>query len=160
VVQGSQVCAWPWRVFTLMHHCELWVLWIPLWMFTESCADGETGLGIADSSGGAAVGSGASAGAGNSVPLGLAEYCDVTCEAIADLNCEREASREVCEVHCLRIPLPTSGGPCYLEEMALARCQYDNAATAFECDAAGKSSAATNVCNEEMLQAVISCGGL
>src|SRR5688572_7947561 len=113
-----------------MDNLKLWVWWLALATFAPSCADGEAGLGVfREGTGGAFVGGAGAA----STPFGLDDFCSVTCKGIAALDCERESGHGTCEARCLRIPLPTPDAPCYAEEAALVRCQYDNAETAFEC---------------------------
>lgn len=93
-------------------------------------------------------------------PFELETFCAATCEAKAALNCENDPSQDLCETRCLRQQLPTEGSRCYAEEIAILACQYQNRWVAFECDHAGKSAQAADVCDEEIRQAVINCGGL
>ena len=105
-----------------------------------ACSDGEAGSGRP--------------------PLDLETYCVGTCEAKAALGCEKDPSQELCEARCLSQPLPAEDSPCYEEEIAIVHCQYENRDAAFECDFAGKSADAVDVCDEERREAVINCGGL
>jgi len=99
------------------------------------------------------------AGHGRPPAFELESYCAATCEAKADLKCPNDPTVEVCEDRCVS-QLPTQGSSCYDEEIAILDCQFKNQDHVFECDHAGKSAQVADVCDEEIRQAVINCGGL
>ena len=105
-----------------------------------ACSDGEAGQGLPPA-------------------FELDTFCAATCEAKAHLKCPNDPTVEVCEDRCVR-QLPTEGSSCYEEEIAILHCQFRNKGRVFECDHAGKSAQAADVCDEEIRQAVINCGGL
>jgi len=139
-----------------------WV-YVPLALAAAgACADGEAGFGADDdaSGGSSGTGAGGTGGSGGGQPLVLETFCEDTCEAQQALECENDPSREVCVTRCLHQPLPEPGDDCFEEEMAVLNCQYEHRETAFQCDFAGKTEAAAGVCSEEIMQAVVECGGL
>jgi len=89
----------------------------------------------------------------------LDTFCAATCGAKAALGCPNDPDLEVCEDRCVS-QLPTEGSSCYDEEIAILHCQFSNKDRVFKCGHAGKSTEVADVCDEEIRQAVINCGGL
>lgn len=105
-----------------------------------SCSDGETGSGVQ--------------------VLDLQTYCEGTCEARTELQCDRDPTRELCESRCLMQPFPEPGADCYEETLAILHCEYENRDSAFECNHSGRSEPANDTCAAEYMRAAVNCGGL